>query len=414
VPLPKSFHELEPFLGDCLQRVGEAGDAVLVVNNDTKDQTPDFDKQAVWKILVGGTKLSRGYTLEGLTVSYYRRRAGAGDTLMQMGRWFGFRRGYSDLVRLFIGTEERKSAKGEATIDLYEAFGGVCRDEELFRKELERYASMEEPRMTPSKIPPLVPQHMLRPTAANKMRNAIVQFRNYGGQLAKSTFAPTDPDQIKHNNDALAALLVDSKIVQSTMKAKARDSLRTLEANTALFSTARLLVFLKTYRWFDPKSREASIGNPLRLQMEFLQGNAGNHGIEDWLLLGPKVSSPQGSHELNGTKFDLVYRSRHEQQEHRFNTYNDPVHRAFAQHICQQLILPQADDELNLLTSAHRAVMIYYPITDVKIVKSSRSVKGPPTVGFTLLFPNNDIISPLGFTVRMPDKPEEAIIPVNP
>ena len=49
---------------------------------------------------------------------------------MQMGRWFGFRRGYGDLIRLFIGRAEpdRKS-----TIDLYAAFDAVVRDEEAFR-----------------------------------------------------------------------------------------------------------------------------------------------------------------------------------------------------------------------------------------------------------------------------------------
>ncbi|RWK48111.1 Z1 domain-containing protein [Mesorhizobium sp.] len=413
LPFPASFDELAPSLGDCLQRIGEAGDAVLVVNNDTKDQTPDFDKQSVWKILVGGTKLSRGYTVEGLTVSYYRRRAGAGDTLMQMGRWFGFRRGYNDLVRLFIGTKEKKTPKGSATIDLYEAFGGVCRDEELFRKDLERYASMEEPRMTPAKIPPLVPQHMLRPTAANKMRNAVIQFRNFGGQLAESTFAPHDPHQIRHNNDALAAMLSGAAITQTVMTASARGSLRALGANTALFSTQKLLEFLNAYRWYDPKSREASAGNPLRLQVEFLQGKAGAHLIEDWLLLGPKITAPRAAKDVNGTDFDVVYRSRHEQQDYRFHTYNDPVHRAFAQHISGQIVLPQADSTLNALVSTHRGVMIYYPVTDEKGSKSSKAAKGPFTVGFTLLFPENPIVSPLGFTVRMPDKPEEAVITVD-
>lgn len=414
LPFPAVFRELEPFLGECLLRIGEAGDAVLVVNNETKEQTPDFDKQSVWKILVGGTKLSRGYTVEGLTVSYYRRRAGAGDTLMQMGRWFGFRRGYNDLVRLYIGTEERKSAKGGATIDLYEAFGGVCRDEELFRKELERYASLEEPRMTPAKIPPLVPQHMLRPTAANKMRNAVIQFRNFGGQLAESTFAPSDPGQIRLNNAALGTMLTGATIVESTMKAEARGTLRTLKANTTLFSTDGLLGFLKAYRWFDPKSREERMGNPLRLQIEFLEGKAGDHGIKDWLLLGPKVLAARGGHELNGANFDVVYRSRHEQMDYRFNTYNDPVHRAFARHISQQIILPQADPALNALTSPHRGVMIYYPVTDdEKAGKSTKLSKKAFTVGFTLLFPDNDIVSPLGFTVRMPSKPEEAVITID-
>ena len=52
-------------------------------------------------IAVGGDKLSRGLTLEGLTVSYFLRASRMYDTLMQMGRWFGYRPGYLDLCRLF-------------------------------------------------------------------------------------------------------------------------------------------------------------------------------------------------------------------------------------------------------------------------------------------------------------------------
>ncbi len=53
-------------------------------------------------IAVGGDKLSRGLTLEGLTVSYFLRASRMYDTLMQMGRWFGYRQGYLDLCRLYI------------------------------------------------------------------------------------------------------------------------------------------------------------------------------------------------------------------------------------------------------------------------------------------------------------------------
>ena len=52
-------------------------------------------------IAVGGDKLSRGLTLEGLSVSYFLRTSRMYDTLMQMGRWFGYRSGYLDLCRLF-------------------------------------------------------------------------------------------------------------------------------------------------------------------------------------------------------------------------------------------------------------------------------------------------------------------------
>ena len=99
---------------------------------------PDFDKENVWNILVGGAKLSRGYTVEGLTISYFLRKAAAADTLMQMGRWFGFRRGYRDLVRLFIGTQVSAGKKG--AVDLYDMFESICMDEERFRKRIAFYS----------------------------------------------------------------------------------------------------------------------------------------------------------------------------------------------------------------------------------------------------------------------------------
>lgn len=59
-------------------------------------------KQGLHVIAIGGLALSRGLTLEGLCVSYVLRNAGASDTLMQMGRWFGYRQGYEALCRLWL------------------------------------------------------------------------------------------------------------------------------------------------------------------------------------------------------------------------------------------------------------------------------------------------------------------------
>ncbi len=71
---------------------GEAGDV-----RHYKDA-----KNGCYIIAIGGDKLSRGLTLEGLTVSYFLRSSHMYDTLMQMGRWFGYRPGYLDACRLFI------------------------------------------------------------------------------------------------------------------------------------------------------------------------------------------------------------------------------------------------------------------------------------------------------------------------
>ena len=53
-------------------------------------------------IAIGGDKFSRGLTLEGLSISYFTRESKYYDTLMQMGRWFGFRPKYADLCRVFV------------------------------------------------------------------------------------------------------------------------------------------------------------------------------------------------------------------------------------------------------------------------------------------------------------------------
>lgn len=83
-------------------------------------------KTGLHVIAIGGDKLSRGLTLEGLTVSYFLRSARMYDTLMQMGRWFGYRPGYEDLCRLFL-TEE-----------LAEWYGHITDAAEELRQEFDR------------------------------------------------------------------------------------------------------------------------------------------------------------------------------------------------------------------------------------------------------------------------------------
>lgn len=78
---------------------------VVEVNASKRSQPLDYDQggeHGVTVIAVGGFSLSRGLTLEGLTTSYFLRNSMMYDTLMQMGRWFGYRPGYEDLCRIWI------------------------------------------------------------------------------------------------------------------------------------------------------------------------------------------------------------------------------------------------------------------------------------------------------------------------
>jgi hypothetical protein len=79
---------------------------VLEINGSARDSLAYTDNpDGISVIAVGGDKLSRGLTLEGLSVSYYLRASKMYDTLMQMGRWFGYREGYNDLIRLYTTGE---------------------------------------------------------------------------------------------------------------------------------------------------------------------------------------------------------------------------------------------------------------------------------------------------------------------
>lgn len=65
----------------------------------------EHQEDGYYVIAIGGDKLSRGLTLEGLTISYFLRASKMYDTLMQMGRWFGYRPRYVDVCRLFVSEE---------------------------------------------------------------------------------------------------------------------------------------------------------------------------------------------------------------------------------------------------------------------------------------------------------------------
>ncbi len=132
--------------------------------------------------------------------------------------------------------------------------------------------------------------------------------------------------------------------------------------------------------------------------------------INDWLLLAPCINDPRAKITISDVDFDVVYRSRHPESPNRFNTYNDPIHRQFAEHITMQQELQNANTALVALRRECRAVMIYYPITEAQ---KGAKVKPPYTTGFTLLFPKNNIKSPITFGVVRPDRPQDVVVPAE-
>ncbi|MYG41447.1 MAG: endonuclease [Nitrospira sp. SB0677_bin_15] len=144
-------------------------------------------------IAVGGLSLSRGLTIEGLCVSYMYRNTRMYDTLMQMGRWFGYRPGYDDLCRVHLP---------EDSINWYTHIADAS--EEL-RQQIRR---MRQASLSPKQFGLYVKAHptSLLITAPNKMRSGEqVKFRqNYSGKLTETSILPEDRD-INQKNEKLIA-----------------------------------------------------------------------------------------------------------------------------------------------------------------------------------------------------------------
>ncbi|WP_292364367.1 MULTISPECIES: Z1 domain-containing protein [unclassified Methanoculleus] len=147
-------------------------------------------------IAIGGEKLSRGLTLEGLSVSYYLRASRMYDTLMQMGRWFGFRPGYIDLCRLYTSPE------------LVRWYRHISLASEELRTELDYMASLNA---TPADYGLRVRTHPegLRITAVNKMRTGTVMRVSFGDSLIETVFFDKNPVILRNNLNVIDQFIRD-------------------------------------------------------------------------------------------------------------------------------------------------------------------------------------------------------------
>ncbi len=400
LPFPTSFELLRPLVATCVDRI--EAEPVGIVNGDlaNRDQTPNFDRESVWRILVGGTKLSRGYTVEGLTISYYRRLARNADTLMQMGRWFGFRRGYRDLVRLFIGRHEpdgvdRGEPDGVRRMDLYRAFRAICLDEEDFRQELRRYSRERNPRIKPRQIPPLVPSHLLRPTARNKMYNAILAAQNLGEQWKEVVLSAITDRDIRENDRATRRLLEVADFLRSaTLAVRAGEGQWRAQAHLFRIDAGSMLEFLRMFRWSVPNLFESAI--------EFMNGGMGDPGIQDWLIVAPQTrTAPMGTWHAAGKDLNVVERARDDGDRRRFKAFSEPRHRYIAEAIAG-IGDTQPNPSIVELSGPGRGVMLLYPCRE--------SNQHPISIGFALLFPKNQLVATMKFVVADPSRPDAVVV----
>ena len=182
-----SFDELSSELDGVLT------DLRLVIDNYRSSDRLHYGKTPQVVVVIGGNTLSRGLTLEGLVVSYFVRASNAYDSLLQMGRWFGYRMGYEDLQRIWM------------TDELNEFFVDLATVEEEFRQFVQQY----EHETTPSEVRPVIRTHStLLVAARNKTRSAQTVWVSLSQEVLQTIlFKHRDHQWLQRNRRATEALL---------------------------------------------------------------------------------------------------------------------------------------------------------------------------------------------------------------
>lgn len=278
VPATREISEMVPDLGvsglhdwseveQIIPRiVGEI--SVRMINGTAKDALDYADSATGLKVIaIGGDKLARGLTLEGLTTSYFLRASKMYDTLMQMGRWFGYRPGYLDLCRLYTTSElvEWFQHIADASLELREEFnlmvasGGTPRD---FGLKVQSHP-------------------VLMVTSPLKMRTAKSLQLSFSGSAVETVSFPTDKQVISANFKALKNLITAMGEEHNlTVRERQSGEHKTGSSNRAYWeniSHLDICDFLGSYRT-HPESLKANSG----LLKDFIEKMARVGELTQW------------------------------------------------------------------------------------------------------------------------------------
>lgn len=219
---------------------------VRSINGTAKDALDYATPGSALKVIaVGGDKLARGLTLEGLCVSYFVRTTKMYDTLMQMGRWFGYRPGYLDLCRLYTSP------------DLIKWFGHIADASEELRDEFDFMAAAK---LTPEQYGLKVMSHeVLTVTSPLKMRNAQTVSLSYCGTRPQTILFHRDANVQRRNLEATDALISSLGGASKYDPSHSRNGKAETWANTRLWRNvpaSKVLSFLGSYET-HPKATSA-------------------------------------------------------------------------------------------------------------------------------------------------------------
>jgi len=253
-----SFEMIEPYVGQFFESV-----YVRVINSSRPGEILDYEREPDLKaIAIGGNRLSRGLTLEGLLISYFVRSSATYDALMQMGRWFGFRGGYEDITRIYM-TEE---------------LSGWFRDLALVEHELRQDIRVYEvENLTPLQIGTRILQHpAMLVTSRLKQRYSqhITIEQSYSNRSMETIRFP-----LQRLDDLRILLSANMEATKSFLQKLGAPSWDSQGVIWTGITPEKVLNFLSTYR-MDREVRNIS----LPLVCDYIERQNENEELTKWTV----------------------------------------------------------------------------------------------------------------------------------
>ncbi len=254
---------------------------VLELNSVTGENLEYEEKPGRHIVAVGGNRLSRGLTLEGLTVSYFLRTASMCDTLLQMARWYGFRHGYEDLIRIWT------------TDGIARWFSELALVEQSLRDSI---VALDRAGRRPDQMAIRLRAHSdLLLTARNKSGTADKRKDSWSGEHPQTVLLPLSEPAKLESNLALANQLV----AHVSPSARVHGGLLSRDIEPEVIAA-----FLREYRIHDD-----IVVFRNDMLADWILDRASHGELTDWSVF---VASPASGRPINlgGKKIGLVRRKR--------------------------------------------------------------------------------------------------------
>ena len=239
-------------------------------------------------IVVGGATLSRGLTLEGLISTVFLRSVGQADTLMQMGRWFGYRRGYELLPRIWLTNKTNDQFRFLASLD-----------DEL-REEIHHMAING---ISPSEYGPKVkntPKYkFIRITSKKRMQSAIASDYDFSGTMSQTFLFENNMDIFKHNIE------ITKNLVEKLGEEEKHKAINQHAENNHIWRNIDFSIikdFLLSYKYYK---NQASFQD-IEALIKWIENVTKEGKLDKWNVVFAGKKSKEKKEPDNTVKFDNV------------------------------------------------------------------------------------------------------------